>query len=374
LLRERVELNNKQHRRSCMRHGTFDWPEVQETETRKPDSIERQCESMITDRFHRLLIVAADEIVNTTKKARWVAARTSLSLSDLAVDAVGELLARRIVAACDGNCTVPSGERGNSKALCPIWYRKVRCVLGRYLSMQLEMDNPVRARIRTSLRRAVRTSTDVMMRHRGGTREYYRACEAKRLDGQRISSEQLLGTLPPIDARSGTGAFKNLAVTVLRSSLQVAEGSEEYSAAVSERDVLNITVKLAAGMYANAVYTEEARDQGECTVEKFESDDYITWYRGQLRAVLLEKCRWMHSAYVKTGKLEEATVDRLIQAARKYFEDIISEKASSMLSELPPDLYAEREATVLRIYKHLIRKCKETLGTRLHREAEGNVD
>jgi len=35
-----------------MRDGMLEWPEVREAVTRKGDSVERQCESMNTDRFH----------------------------------------------------------------------------------------------------------------------------------------------------------------------------------------------------------------------------------------------------------------------------------------------------------------------------------
>lgn len=289
-----------------------------------------------------------------------------LSVDDLACDAIAELLSE-----IDGEnmerlrralCDVASGDDADiplEAAFKAVVLRTVRLNLARVFT---EM-HPVRARLLRSLRRYVQDAPD-FTRYDGIAGYWYaRAGEDARLQLPAAPLDLLRGLLTAPRARVQP------AVGVLASLLDGLEDFPSLRQAVSEEDVLELTMQLLQTDQLAALPQESDESSGDMDSGVLEQETLDA---------LASLHDWVRDAYVRRGKLEAAEADAMMLAAEAYVHDLARSENHGhyyYLHRLLPELgHAEYRSRYRSIYEYILRMLFTTTRSRLQLFSEEQED
>ncbi len=279
-----------------------------------------------------------------------------MSIDDIAIDTIAELLSEidgeqmeRLRSAVRSVASGTEPEITLECAFKAVVLRTVRLNLARIF---MEM-HPVRARLLRSLRRFAKESA-VVTRHDGIAGYWYS------LAGMDARLE--LPAAPP-DALQGMLVPPRLSVQpapmILTALLDALSAFPELRQAVSEDDVLDITLRLLqTDQEAATPVMEEADQQWDTHPLEAEALEALTSLHG-----------WIANAYVAKGKLDEEEASALLIAAERYIRDLARSEDRGHFSYLRPLLpglsYERYRAEYRSIYEYILRTVFTTTRKRL---------
>lgn len=289
-----------------------------------------------------------------------------LSVDDLACDAIAELLSEidgeRMERLRRALREVASGDDAGiplEAAFKAVVLRTVRLNLARVFT---EMQ-PVRARLLRSLRRTVQASTRLV--RFDGVDGYWYA----------LAGHEPLLQLPaaPLDMLRGMGASPRLqvqpAVAVLECLLVTLRDFPFLRQAVSENDVLDLTIELLQTDQMAALPVETPEDGGGFDTVVLEQETL---------AALASLREWVRESYVRRGKLTTGEAEAMLLAAEEYIHDLARSEEHGhyhYLHRLLPDLgHAEYRARYRSMYEYILRTLFTTARIRLQLFSEEQED
>jgi len=262
--------------------------------------------------------IAKQHLERLRYSRHWRFDGVGLSLNDVAVDAVAELLApngdepcahlRRGLIAMDGKL-------GEAQTLCDRVHRLIHSHLQQSVAHILTDYDAAHAKLQRALRREVAASPELKM-HLVNGRRMYSLTATEILTGLPFMPPEELAMRIGIctvhatsTRRQRSGAPENPSVRMLICCLDFLATQDEYRRAVHEHDVLWLTKKILATEYEAA--TEESYECHPSDVSEGE-------IRSDINSVLERTRAWMEGAYVRKGKLTAAEAKSMSEALKKY--------------------------------------------------------
>lgn len=291
-----------------------------------------------------------------------------LSVDDLACDAIAELLSEidgeRMERLRRALREVASGDDINiplEAAFKAVVLRTVRLNLARvFMEMQ-----PVRARVLRSLRRHVHASSRFVRFDSITGYWYARAGEDARLQLPAAPQDMLRGLA------ATPRKHVQPAVGMLDALLGALEDFPSLRQAVSEEDVLDLTLQLLQTDQMAALPRESPEDRTTLDTGVLEEETL---------AALASLRGWVNDTYVRRGKLAAAEAEAMLVAAEEYVHDLAHCEERGhfhYLHRLLPELaYAEYRSRYRSIYEYILRLLFTTTRSRLQllsEEQEGSA-
>ncbi|MGB5073011.1 MAG: hypothetical protein WBQ23_02655 [Bacteroidota bacterium] len=333
-------------------------------------------ETLLTGLLHgRISSTETDTIIRTAlgyarSYIRWLTWNRSytivplgMSLDDMAVDTIAELMSeidgehmQRLRRALED---VASGGPEIIPLECAFKAVVLRTVRLNIARIFIEM-HPVRARLLRSLRRFAQSSGKII-RHDGIAGYWYSFSAVDPcLELPAAPPDVLRGifTVPRVHVRP--------APSVLTALLEALAAFPELRQAVSEDDVLDITLRLLE------------TDQDAATPQFQDAEEHSN--SNPLEAEALEALSslqpWIFSSYVSSGKLTEDEASAMLIAAERYIRDLASGEERghfSYLRSLLPDLTHEHYRSHYRnVYEYILRTIFTNTRERLQLYNEGS--
>ena len=290
-----------------------------------------------------------------------------LSIDDVAIDAIAELLSeidgermeRLRRALGEVVATHHEVELPLDLAFKAVVLRTVRLNLARVFTE----IHPFRARLLRALRRHVQ-ATGRFTRHDGIAGYWYSFAQ----DDPGLE----LPAAPPDALRAMltvTDHHAHPAASVLTALLESLRRFPALRQAVSEEDVLDLSLQLIQADHVAATPADSRDDEASMDAESIAQEVLAT----------LESLRpWVHRSYVAKGKLTEGEASAMLLAAERYVIDLASAEDRGhfhYLRELLPGLtHAEYRARHRNVYEYLLRNIFTTVRGRLQLSLDDEKD